>query len=189
MDPGPIIERLTPSHAADYRSLMLTAYGDEPLAFTATVAEREPLPLEWREARVQPDPGAEQMVMGAFVKGQLVGVAGLRLRRRPRTRHKAILYGMFVLPEFRNQGIGRRLVASGLEHARATAGIRLVQLRVTESNLPGIHLYRSCGFTTFGTEPYANKTEDGFVSVIHMWRSVDAHRNEPESTQTGDQED
>ena len=81
---------------------MLTAYGDEPLAFTATVAEREPLPLEWREARVQPDPGAEQMVMGAFVKGQLVGVAGLRLRRRPRTRHKAILYGMFVLPEFRN---------------------------------------------------------------------------------------
>ncbi len=38
--------RLKPSHAAEYPALMLQAYAGEPEAFTATVAEREPLPLE-----------------------------------------------------------------------------------------------------------------------------------------------
>ena len=40
-----MIERLTPSHAVEYRTLMLEAYAGHPDAFTSTVTEREKLPL------------------------------------------------------------------------------------------------------------------------------------------------
>ena len=40
-----MIERLSPSHAGNYRALMLEAYAAHPDAFTSSVAERERLPM------------------------------------------------------------------------------------------------------------------------------------------------
>lgn len=167
------IRRLTPAHAAEYRALMLRAYGEEPDTFTSTVSEREPLPLDWWTSRVSDDPDPTEMVFGAFVRGRLVGVAGLRYERRPRTRHKATLFGTYVLPTFRGQGIARALVEAALEQARSTPGVRVVQLTVTESNAPALRLYESCGFVPFGTEPLAIRVGERFVSKVHMWRAVD----------------
>ncbi|MBS0426345.1 MAG: GNAT family N-acetyltransferase, partial [Proteobacteria bacterium] len=45
------VRRLAPADAPAYRALMLDAYARHPEAFTSTVAEREPLPLAWWEAR------------------------------------------------------------------------------------------------------------------------------------------
>lgn len=166
------VRRLQPVHTSEYRALMLQAYGSEPAVFTSTVHERERLPLAWWEARVSDQPGAEQMVFGAFEGAQLVGVAGLRFGSRERTRHKATLFGMFVLPAFTGQGIGRALVNAVLEQARTTPGTRVVQLTVTETNAAAIRLYESCGFRRFGLEPLANRVGQGFVSKVHMWCMV-----------------
>lgn len=166
------ISRLTPTHAAEYRALMLRAYADEPDAFTATVSEREPLPLQWWTSRVSDDPDASELVLGAFLDARLVGVAGLRFERRERTRHKATLFGMYVLPPFRSRGIARALIEAVLEHARSTPGTRVVQLTVMETNAPARRLYASCGFRPFGTEPFAIKVGERFVSVVHMWCAV-----------------
>jgi len=152
---------------------MLEAYVDEPCAFQATVPEREPLPLEWWESRVSDHPDATQLVFGAFVETQLVGVAGLQFAQRERTRHKASLFGMAVLPQFRGQGIARALVEAVLAKARSTPGTRIVQLTVTEPNVSAIRLYESCGFLPFGTEPYAVKVGEAFLSLNHMWCAVD----------------
>jgi len=167
------IARLTPAHVSEYRALMLGAYAAEPDAFTSTVAEREPLPLDWWISRVSDEPSPEQRVLGAFVDGQLVGVAGLAFENRERTRHKATLFGMFVLPEFRGEGVARRLVDGVLAEARSRAGTQLVRLTVTESNGPAIELYESCGFRPFGTEPLALRVGERFVAKIHMWCSID----------------
>ncbi|NNF58371.1 MAG: GNAT family N-acetyltransferase [Rhodothermaceae bacterium] len=168
------ISRLTPAHAAEYRAVMLQAYAHEPEAFTATVSERAPLPLDWWRARVSDRPDPSELVFGAFEDTRLVGVAGLRFEHRPRTQHKATLFGMAVLPQFRGQGIGRALVKAVLEDAQATPGTRIVQLTVTESNAPARRLYESCGFVAFGTEPFALKIGERFVSKVHMWCAVDS---------------
>ena len=151
---------------------MLLAYAHEPEAFTATVPEREPLPLEWWVSRVSDQPDPTQMVFGAFDDARLIGAAGLQFQRRPRTRHKASLFGMFVLPQFTGRGIARALVGAVLEQARSMPVIQVVQLTVTESNIPARRLYESCGFLPFGTEPFANKLGERFVSLIHMWCPV-----------------
>jgi ribosomal protein S18 acetylase RimI-like enzyme len=168
----PQVSRLTPDHAAEYRAVMLHAYAHEPDAFTSTVSERGPLPLEWWASRIGAVPDPPGLVFGAFSGSRLVGVAGLLFEQRERTRHKATLYGVYVLPEFRGQGIARALVEAALGLARATPWTQVVQLTVTQSNAPAVRLYESCGFTTFGIEPFAVKVGDRFVSRVHMWCAV-----------------
>jgi len=167
-----MIERLSPSHAGDYRALMLEAYAAHPDAFTSTVAEREKLPIEWWESRLSPDPSPRHVVLGAFQAVELAGVVGLSFEQREKVRHKATLFGMYVRPRFRGQGIGRQLVQSALKHARERPAVLVVQLTVTEGNAPAVSLYESCGFVPFGVEPLAVAVTSGYVSKLHMWRRV-----------------
>jgi ribosomal protein S18 acetylase RimI-like enzyme len=151
---------------------MLQAYATDPTAFTATVAERENLPLAWWASRLSEAADAHECVCGAFADERLVGVAGLRFERRERTKHKATLFGMAVAPPFRGHGIGRALVEAVLDLARSALGTEIVQLTVSESNVAALRLYKSCGFRSFGTEPFAIRVGKRFVGKVHMWRSV-----------------
>ncbi len=164
--------RLRPRHAAQYRALMLHGYETEPVAFTATVAEREPLALDWWEQRVSDRPNSQQLVLGCFVEGQLVGVAGLRWASRTRRQHRARLFGTYVHPSYLRRGIGRALVDGVLALARERPGTLVVELSVTESNRGARALYESCGFVPYGVEPLANRVGTGFVSKVYMWRRV-----------------
>lgn len=56
--------------------------------------------------------------------------------------------GIALLPEYRGQGFGRRLMRAALE-AAAAAGYRQVSLTVHPQN-PAIALYESCGFVRRG---------------------------------------
>lgn len=164
--------RLVPADAAAYRAFMLDAYARHPEGFTATVAERDSLPLDWWIDRVSDAPDAPQRIVGAFEDHHLVGVAGLRRAQRPKTRHKATLFGMAVHPSAQGRGVGRALVEAVLELARSTPGIALVQLTVSETNDRALGLYTACGFTIFGTEPVAIRVGDRFVGKVHMWCPV-----------------
>jgi RimJ/RimL family protein N-acetyltransferase len=172
---GFAVRRLVPADAVSYRALMIGAYRDEKDAFTSTAAEREALPLTWWEARVAVDDDAAELVYGAFDAGQLVGAAGLNFERRTRTRHKATLFGMFVHPDFRGRGIAGALVRAVLAQARATPGIAVVQLTVTDTNAAALRLYERCGFRAFGTEPLAVRIGAAYLAKTHMWCAVGEH--------------
>lgn len=172
MAPTPVIRRLLPADVAGYRTLMLEGYASAPDAFTSAPGEREALPMDWWMARVSDQPGAIERVIGALVDGQLVGAAGLRVEQRPRTSHKANLFGMYLRPAFRRTGIARSVVDEVLRQAAATGGVEVVQLSVSETNIPAIRLYTGAGFMPYGTEPFAMKLGDGYMAKIHMWRRV-----------------
>jgi RimJ/RimL family protein N-acetyltransferase len=169
------VRRLVPGDAEPYRALMVGAYRDERDAFTSTAAERESLPLTWWEARIAVVADAAELVFGAFVEQQLVGVAGLTYERRTRTKHKATLFGMFVHPDFRGRGIAGALVRAVLAQARAAPGVEVVQLTVTETNEPALRLYERCGFRVFGAEPLAVRIGADFLGKTHMWCAVGDH--------------
>jgi len=169
---GFAVRRLVPADAAPYRALMIGAYRDEKDAFTSTAAERESLPLAWWEARMAVDDDAAELVFGAFAAGRLVGAAGLNFERRTRTRHKATLFGMFVHPDFRGRGIAGALVRAVLDQARATPGIAVVQLTVTDTNEAALRLYERCGFRAFGTEPLAVRIGTAYLAKTHLWCAV-----------------
>ena len=168
------VRRLVPAEAPAYRELMLKAYAEHPDAFTSSHAERAGLPLEWWQSRLGVGSESRDIVLGAFSDERLAGVAGISFDSREKARHKATLFGMYVLPPCRHNGCGRALVLAALAHARSRDGVILVQLTVTEGNDSARLLYEQCGFVRFGLEPFAVAVGSRFVSKIHMWRKVDS---------------
>ena len=164
--------RLSADHAGAYRALMLEAYARHPDAFTSSVAEREALALSWWQARLAGGEQANEVVFGAFHKGELAGVVGLSFDTREKARHKATLFGMFVPAQHRKLGLGRLLVDAALDCARGRPGVRQVLLTVTQGNASAQALYARCGFESFGVEPDAVALGSTFVSKVHMWRKL-----------------
>jgi RimJ/RimL family protein N-acetyltransferase len=163
----PHITRLAADQAQAYRTLMLPAYAQHPEAFTSTEAERAALPLAWWQQRL-----ADEVVLAAQRGTALVGAVGLTVEPRERTRHKALLVGMYVQPGERGQGLGRALVLAALAAARQRPGLRLVQLTVTQGNDAALALYERCGFRRFGLEPMAVALGERFLDKLHLWRPL-----------------
>ncbi len=104
-----MIERLTQNHLQAYRALMLHAYASAPDAFTSTADERAAEPeVYWRKRLA--DPLGLTASFGAFVDNQLVGTVALEFSAKPKTRHKALLIGMYVRPEARGRGLAHGLM-------------------------------------------------------------------------------
>ena len=153
--------------------MMLHAYERHPDAFTSTPAERAALPIDWWRSRLSDAPLATDAVFGAFDGGALAGVAGLAFEVREKTRHKCTLFGMYVADDLRRSGAAGALLAAALAYARSRAGMRLVQLTVSDGNHAAQRLYERYGFARFGVEPLAMAIADGFVAKVHMWCDLD----------------
>ena len=78
-----------------------------------------------------------------------------------RLAHKGILWGMYVAPQARRQGVARRIVSHLLQRAAGERGLRQVNLGVLASNGPARALYDSFGFVAWGHEPAAAWDEQG----------------------------
>jgi ribosomal protein S18 acetylase RimI-like enzyme len=167
------VAALSAADVPRYRELMLHAYAAAPDAFTSTPEERAAEPDSWWLKRIA-DPAGLSVAFGAFHEGNLVGTVTVEFSRKPKTRHKAHLIGMFVHESCRGQGAGAALVQAALGCARARPDVRLITLTVTEGNAPAIDLYERAGFRAFGTEPMAIATPQGYRAKVHMWLALTA---------------
>jgi ribosomal protein S18 acetylase RimI-like enzyme len=78
--------------------------------------------------------------------------------------------GMGVRPEWRRQGIGRRILGACLTLARS-AGIERVELEVFADNLGAVRLYESFGFNREGVKVRGRKLEQRYqdVNLMALW--------------------
>ena len=88
-------------------------------------------------------------------------------------RHKAFIWGMYVTPEHRRHGLGRRLLEAALAQARELPGLRQINLEVVTSNRAAYTLYESCGFETFGVERDAFSVDRTYHDVAYMTLRLD----------------
>lgn len=165
------IARLNASDAPRYRELMLEAYVLAADAFTSTAEERASEPLAWWERRIARADGLSES-FGAFEDEQLIGTVALEYSAKPKTRHAALVIGMYVRPSWRRSGAARALMQAAIAAARARPQIDVLRLTVTEGNEAAIRLYQSVGFVAWGTEPQAIRTPGGFKGKVHMSRPL-----------------
>ena len=165
------VARLEASNAIQYRKLMLQAYELAADAFTSTAAEREAEPASFWVRRIA-EPSGLGVAFGTFEGQELIGTVALEFSAKPKTKHKALIIGMYVAPEARGTGAGRALLAAAVECARAREGTLQLTLTVTEGNAPATSLYTNAGFRSFGIEPRAILTPGGYKAKVHMWLAL-----------------
>lgn len=100
------VARLQPSDATHYRNLMLEAYELAADAFISTAEERASEPESFWVNRIANTTGMSA-VFGAFEGQELVGTVTLEFSAKPKTRHKAVVIGMYVAPAARGAGASR----------------------------------------------------------------------------------
>jgi ribosomal protein S18 acetylase RimI-like enzyme len=161
-----LIRKLTPEDAAAYRALRLQALRECPTAFASSEEEELGIPLLVVGANLAADEGA--CVLGAFDDAALVGVVGLQREQPRKLAHKAFVWGVYVAPQSRRQGLGRELMMEALAQAAAMPGVRQVNLSVNAANAPAMALYRAMGFEPFGTERGFMMLDGELLDETHM---------------------
>lgn len=102
----------------------------------------------------------------ALVDGRVVGWADIVPARSPVLSHSGTL-GMGVLPAFRGQGIGARLLGACIAKTWAK-GLMRIQLDVRSDNARAIRLYERHGFTREGTKHRSMKFGSVYFDSIAM---------------------
>lgn len=165
------ISALTEQHVHAYRELMLEAYEHAADAFTTTVEERRAEPMSWWVKRIGCRGGLTQ-AFGAWDKEALVGSVAVEYSSKPKTRHSALVLGMYVRPTYRGRGVGTGLLQAAAQAAAERPEVRTLSLTLTEGNESALRLYRAAGFEVWGVEPHAIFTKAGFKGKIHMSKLV-----------------
>ncbi len=134
--------------------LRLRALKEEPESFGASYEESVNLPQSDIVARLQNTD--ESFVFGAFTP-ELSGMIGFFRHKGLKARHKGTIWGMYVVPEARGQGIGRALMQASIERAITIFDLEYLTLTVVTTKTSARQLYSSLGFETYGLERAALK--------------------------------
>lgn len=147
-----LIREVTPADANSYFALRVQSELEFP-QFVGFNAERELVAGQSGIAALLEGYAAEgTLVWGAFEGSQLVAVLAISRRLSPKYKHKAFLWGMYVIPEYRATGIAHKLIQVPISWATEHPDVVAISLQVTFTNVRGQQFYKRLGFTTFGSE-------------------------------------
>lgn len=142
------IRRLLPTDAAAFQFLRLTGLREAPTAFSSSYEEECDTPLSNIEQLL----GARN-ILGAFIDDKLAGIVSVGRETGLKTRHKAYIRAMYVAPQCRGTGAGRKLMQRAIAFVTTLEGVQQIDLAVTAGNAPAIALYESLGFKAYGLLP------------------------------------
>ena len=160
------IRRLTEHDANEMRQLRRNALEAHPASFSESVEEFLAVPVETHAARLRS--GGPSLVFGACDGVKLVGMAGFFRETRIKRRHKGTVWGVYVSPEYRGQGVARAILIALLEAVRALPGLACVLLSVNTEQSAARNLYVSLGFRSYGVEPNALSVDGRYFDEEFM---------------------
>lgn len=154
------IRRARPNEWRELRALRLQALAEDPDAFARTLSEEQELPRErWEEA-------IRGVIFIAVEEAEWMGMAAVHPTHMG---GPAEIWGMWVRPDRRHEGIGSSLLEAAVEWARSE-GFPAVRLGVTRTNALAYALYRKAGFVPTGRA--APLRPGSALSVVEMERRL-----------------
>ena len=148
-----------------FKDVRLRALLDSPTAFSSTYAKESQLPdEEWRKRAVRwsSDGSAIFLAMDGDAECGMIGAY-------EENEERAQVISMWVAPEVRRAGVGKKLVDAVVDWARSR-GMRELKLMVTSVNTGAIEFYQRIGFGMTGkTAVYPN---DAAITEFEMVRTL-----------------
>jgi RimJ/RimL family protein N-acetyltransferase len=161
------VRLLTGEDAAQFQSVWLRALQDHPEAFGRDYYDERHASNEQVAAQLNVDP-ADKAVFGIFAEDQLQGIATMHRYPGRKTRHRAIVGSMYVVPEARGRGYGRALMDAILAHARSQRGLERLIIAVTVGNEAARQLYVAAGFVPTHVEEGYIKWDGRYYDIEWM---------------------
>jgi len=158
--------------ATSLRKLRLEALADSPEMFAAdhdlTAAESD---AHWAERIAEGLRSQNSVICIAEAAERLIGMTGLGRGHWPITQHSAVIWGVYVAPEFRGLHIAEALIEECIAWGRER-GVSIVKLGVITNNAPAIRCYLRCGFKVYGVDPWSNYYNGRYFDELLMAKAI-----------------
>jgi RimJ/RimL family protein N-acetyltransferase len=165
------IRSIRADDAAAFKALRLEALQTHPEAFGSDYHENLSAPESmWRE-RMQPSFDNTGMIFLADAGHDLAGMSGVVREKGAKVNHSAFIWGVYVRPTYRGQGVGERLIRAAIKWC-AQENLRYARLTVVTTNLSAIRCYKRCGFEEAGVDPEVIRVGQTYHDELHMWRRI-----------------
>lgn len=155
------IEPIAEAHAASFRECL-----DAVAREKRYLAQIEALPLAQIEGFVREGVARDPIQFVALEGPRVLGWADIFPDWAHAIRHRGHL-GMGLLPAFRGQGLGRRLLQACIAKAW-TKGLTRIELEVRADNGRAIRLYEHCGFVHEAVKSRALCYEGVYFDAMQM---------------------
>lgn len=143
-----------------YWNLYIEALKLDDLAFSMTLSEA----LEMNADSIRKSL-KDSLIIGGVVDDKLVGIAKLIFRNNEKLKHKGELGSFFVLPSYRHDGIGTKLLGEAISLAKQH--FEFLRLYVNTEN-SAVSLYKKFGFSIYAIEKYGKKNGNSYVDEYVM---------------------
>jgi RimJ/RimL family protein N-acetyltransferase len=153
-----------------YHTLRIRSLQEHPEAF-GTSPDEEMSPDQLRANLAKSLPNNPQF--GAFLEDKLVAIGSLSRYVRKKTAHRAIITGIYTLPEARGKGAARAILQAALDYAHTMPGLEEVILAVTVGNDNARKLYASLGFQSHYIDRRFLKFNGTFYNIEWMILPID----------------
>ncbi|MEE3428302.1 MAG: ribosomal protein S18-alanine N-acetyltransferase [Ruminococcus sp.] len=129
------------------------------------IAEIEKLSFSkpWSEESIKSSFNSESCKFYTAKTDKIVGYIGVSI-----AADEGYILNVAVHPDFRGQGIGRKLVTFLIE--KYGESLRFITLEVRPSNIAAVKLYTSLGFNKVGERPsyYSNPVENAILLTKYL---------------------
>ncbi|MDF1665225.1 MAG: GNAT family N-acetyltransferase [Planctomycetota bacterium] len=170
-----IFRQLTVEDAPIFHQLRAQSLEINPEAYGMGLIKWQEAPLSSVEALIEASAsGQDGPLIGAFSKQELLGYAGVKVVARKKVSHLGTLWGLFVRPESRRQGIARELIKALLSKSKEKEGLEQIRLMVSTESKAALALFEATGFENYGMEPRGRKLGDKYLDMVYMWRMLDS---------------
>jgi RimJ/RimL family protein N-acetyltransferase len=142
--------RLGAADANRFKAMRVEATLESPASVKSTPEEEMEKSIDEFQKKLSWD--THNYVLGAFDGDELIGIAGLRRERGAKIHHTAVLWGIYVTPQYRSRGVAKHLVKAILDIAEGIAEVTQIKLCVHTRNAPARQVYASSGFKSYGIE-------------------------------------
>ena len=162
-----MIIQLSPERWQEYKAIRIKALNDNPFAFDTSPEEEDFSDEEWEKKMKEPN----EFKVFAEDNGRLVGKMEVEWDTRQKICHNAEVYGVYVDPKYRGQGLGKMLMEE-VERVAKEHGITRLWLDVVVTQEPAMALYRKLGFREIGRTEKSLKANDIYYDKLLMEKLI-----------------